>query len=146
MIDINCNKDCLDKRNYVSIQLAEIVTAEEILEKENEEKREKAISVLQSVSQTMTELAQVPQAIRESQNPSTVKAQSNAKVQKAWKKGLINTDQKNQMLKEIDGAFSFGPLWTTSYKEIVDNVKKGNYIYLPLLIAAKTFYLANLKV
>ena len=78
----------------------------------------------------MNELVEVPIAFREAQDPDKIRDQSLAKVKAARDANLITDDQKTAMDDQIENAFAFDPLWTTSYQQIVANVGKGNAILI----------------
>ena len=79
----------------------------------------------------MNELVELPNAFREAQDPEKLIDKSIAKVRAAAEAKLIDDDQRKRMEDQINSAFAFDPLWTTSYQQIVANVGKGNDIVIP---------------
>ena len=134
MIGQHCSPECQEQKNDIFNKILEVEEENKILEKENEKTRELAVKILTAASKLMKDIGKASLEYRESKDPEEVKKQSIAKVDKAYRAGLITKAQKKQLSKQINGAFAFDPLSTTSYKQIVDNVQKGNDISFNVLI------------
>ena len=92
---------------------------------ESEKKSDEVVKALTTFSEAITLLQEIPQQFREASDPEALKDSSKLKIASVFYDGLITESQMNQMMKEVEDSFTFNPIYTTSYEEILGNVKKG---------------------
>ena len=102
-----------------------LLKAETIISLESEKKSDEVVKALTTFSEAITLLHEIPQQFRESSDPEALIESSKLKITSAFNNGLITESQMNQMTKEVEDSFTFNPIYTTSYEEILFNVKKG---------------------
>ena len=123
----NCDNECQDLQRKVSNDLHELIMADTIISLESEKKADQVIKELTTFSEAITLLAEIPQQFREASDPEALIASSKLKIDSALSDKLISESQAAQMKEQVEKSFKFDPLWTTSYEEILLNVKKGAY-------------------
>ena len=106
---------------------------------DSEKKSDELITQLTTFSQAVTALAEIPQQLRETSDPEALKDSSKLKIASAFYDGLITEAQMTQMMGEVEASFAFNPAVTTSYGEILSNVKKGTL--LPYAIISRGLYI-----
>ena len=126
-ISENCDNECQDFQRKVSNDLHELIMADTIISLESEKKADQVIKELTTFSEAVTLLAEIPQQFREASDPEALIASSKLKIDSALSDKLISESQAAQMKEQVEKSFKFDPLWTTSYEEILVNVKKGAY-------------------
>ena len=124
----NCLDECQDLQRQTANDLLEFVYQDTILSLESEKKSDALIKQLTTFSQAITLLAEVPQQLRESSDPEALIDSSKLKIADAFYDGLITETQMTQMMKEVEASFAFNPVVTTTYEEILSNVKKGTLL------------------
>ena len=125
-IELRCNEECKKKHNEMTNKIYTIEEQNKYLDKKNQQVRADAVFYLKAIYKSMTELEQIPNAWRESRDPSRAKKQAIARVDAVTNKG-ISEDEAKEMKRQIEKAFKFDPRYTTSIKEIVNGVKKGRF-------------------
>ena len=121
----NCLDECQDLQRQAANDLLEFVYQDTILSLDSEKKSDELIKQLTTFSQAITTLAEIPQQLRELSNPEALIDSSKLKIESAFENGLITETQMTQMRNEVDASFAFNPAVTTTYSEILSNVKKG---------------------
>ena len=127
-INENCLDECQDLQRQGYNDLYEMINADKIISLESEKRSGEVIKTLTTWSQAITLLHDVPQQIREAADPTALIASSTTKIANALENGLISQAQHDQMKAQVQTSFEFNPLWTTSYEEILFNVKKGELL------------------
>ena len=121
----NCDDECQDLQRQAQNNLKEFLHEDLIISLESEKKSAELIKQLTTFSDAITLLHEIPQQFRESSDPEALIDSSKQKIESAFSNGLITESQRNQMTKEVEDSFTFNPIYTTSYEEILFNVKKG---------------------
>ena len=121
----NCDDECQDLQRQAQNNLKEFLHEDLIISLESEKKSAELIKQLTTFSEAITLLHEIPQQFRESSDPEALIESSKLKITSAFNNGLITESQMNQMTKEVEDSFTFNPIYTTSYEEILFNVKKG---------------------
>ena len=124
----NCLDECQDLQRQAANNLLEFVYQDTILSLDSEKKSDELIKQLTTFSQAITTLAEIPQQLRELSNPEALIDSSKLKIESAFENGLITETQMTQMRNEVDASFAFNPAVTTTYSEILSNVKKGTLL------------------
>ena len=131
-INENCLDECQDLQRQAYNNLYEMFNADLIISLESEKRSDQLLKTLTASSQAITLLHEVPQLIREADDPTALIASSIAKIEDAKENDLITKAQKEQMISQVQESFKFNPLWTTSYEEILFNVKSGELSFKTL--------------
>ena len=131
-INENCLDECQDLQRLAYNNLYEMVNADLIISLESEKRSDQLLKILTASSQAITLLHEIPQQYREASDPTALIASSEAKIEDAYSNLLITQAQKQQMIEEVRESFKFNPLWTTSYEEILFNVKSGELLFKTL--------------
>ena len=130
----NCLDECQDLQRQAANDLLEFVYQDTILSLDSEKKSDELIKQLTTFSQAITELAEIPQQLRELSNPEALIDSSKLKIASVFYDGLITEAQMTQMMKEVEQSFAFNPVITTTYEEILFNVKKGELFCKTLFV------------
>ena len=121
----NCDDECQDLQRQAQNNLKEFLHEDLILSLESEKKSDELITQLTTFSEAITLLQEIPQQFREASDPEALIDSSKLKIESAFENGLITETQMTQMRNEVDASFAFNPAVTTTYSEILSNVKKG---------------------
>ena len=124
----NCLDECQDLQRQAANDLLEFVYQDTILSLDSEKKSDELIKQLTTFSQAITSLAEIPQQLRELSDPEALIDSSKLKIADVFYDGLITEAQMTQMMKEVEASFAFNPAVTTTYEEILSNVKKGTLL------------------
>ena len=115
----NCDDSCLSKRKE-AFKVLKIAKNKSVNYFEEQEKE--AESYYKEATQGLLILSKLTVQLKEDvATPEYVKEKLKKKIKKA--SGFLTSAQQEQMYKAVEGATSFDPLWTTSYKEIYANTK-----------------------
>ena len=128
-INENCLDECQDLQRQAYNNLHEMLHADLIISLESEKRSDQLLKTLTASSQAITLLHEIPQQFREASDPTALIASSIAKIEDAKDNDLITKAQKEQMISQVQESFKFNPLWTTSYEEILFNVKSGETLF-----------------
>ena len=128
-LDKEASEDCQYHKRQLKNNALILIESSKMLEADEEKSVYGILKACDQATEVFKELAKIPHLIRESSNPKTLVAGAVAKVKNAVKKGYMPVETGDKMIENIEGAFDFDPLWTTSYQSILGSVQKGKSFF-----------------